>query len=565
MMRNTFGSNTEGKTPFYLRVTDALKPIYTFLGVDYLQMRAILKMKMTVDSRREAVIQGTGSSDQEEGKEKNQFFSSLWVYTLLSSFFIVLFVYDNWVFQYTTYFSFVFIMVFSTMLANFSTILLDVKDSVLIGTKPVSSQTIGAAKATHIGIYLVSFTLAIGLPIILFTFYFNGFLAGILLLLLTFLASLWSLGLTIVMYATVLKKFDGERLKNIIAYSQIILSIGIVFGYYIMGQLFEVIDPETLLVEMNLQLGHILLFPMWFVAPFGLLQEGLSVVYGVYTLLLIIGTLVIGVLYYTQNNKIEQNLQKMTSSQTKESTRSLFEKGFAKLLCFDPIEKAYFHFSWQITKEEREFKTRIYPSLASALVFPAVILFQELSGDRGNNTFLLGILPYFSVMLVPMLAVSFQFSAQYKGRWVFNLSPVRVRPPFLRAVTKVMLIKILIPVYVAISVAVAFSTGPTYIWHHVNGLLFMMLLMYFETQRTAMTLPFSSKYGASQANMGCMATLIFFVPVFLIAGGLILIQSLYPFTIGILLVLLVALNFWWMKRGFTSHPKRAKKTDTVAS
>lgn len=555
MMRNTFRSSTEEKTPFYLRITDVLASIYTLLGVDYKQMRTILKMKMTVDSRREAVLQGTGNTQKGEGEEKNQFFSSLWVYTLLSSFFIVLFVYDNWVFQYTTYFSFVFIMVFSTMLANFSTILLDVKDSTLIGTKPVSSKTIGAAKATQIGIYLISFTLAIGLPIIVFTFYFNGILAGILLLLLTFLATLWCLGLTIVMYATVLKKFDGERLKNIIAYSQIVLSIVMVFSYYIMGQLFEVIDPETLLLEMNVQLGHIVLFPMWFVAPFGLLQEGLSTVYLIYTLLLIVGTIVIGLLFYTHNDKIEQNLQKMSTSQAKVSTRSIFEKGFAKIFCFDAIEKAYFHFSWQLTKEEREFKTRIYPSLVSAFVFPAVILFQELSGDGAGSPFLLGILPYFSIMLIPMLAVSIQFSSQYKGKWVFDLSPVHARPPFLRAATKVMLIKILLPVYFAISLVVIFLTGPEYIIQHVNGFLFMMLLMYVETQRTCSSLPFSKKFGAAEANKGCMATFIFFVPVFLIAGGVILLQTFYPFTIWIIFLLLIGGNVWWMRNGFQSKRK----------
>ncbi|MDZ7836100.1 MAG: hypothetical protein U5K84_13010 [Alkalibacterium sp.] len=355
MMRDILGMGEQAKEPVYLKITDKLAPLYRKFGVDYQQMRTILEVKMMMDSRREAPIQGMSSSRKPD-EEKNHFFSSLWVYAIISIFLLLLFVYDNWVFQYTTYFSYIFIMLFSTMLANFSNILLDTKDSELIGTKPVSQKTLGAAKATHIAIYLISFTFAAGLAVMLATFYFNGLIAGLLIIVLTFLAALWALGLTIVMYATVLKQFDGERLKNIIAYSQIGLSIFMVMGYYLMQQIFEIVNPETFLVEMNLSLGHALLFPMWFVAPFGILQEGLQMVYVVYTGLLVAGTLGIAVLYHYNNDKIDSNLQKMNKAKVQPSNRSILERTAASILSPDSLEKAYFHFTWQLTKNEREFR-----------------------------------------------------------------------------------------------------------------------------------------------------------------------------------------------------------------
>lgn len=552
MTQKSYSSKGDSNSPLYLKLTDKLEPLYQKLGIDYAQMRTILKMKMTVDSRKEAVIQGAGSNQNaREGEGKNPFFTSLWIYTLLSCFLLVLFAYDNWVFQYTTYFSFIFIMIFSTTIANFSTILLDIKDSVLIGSKPVSSKTIGAAKATHIALYLIAFTLAIGLPVILFTFYKNGVLAGILVFLLTFLAAFWCLGLTIVMYATVLRRFDGERLKNIIAYSQILLSIVMVLGYYAMGQLFDIIDPETLLVEINLQLEHVLLFPMWFVAPFGLLQDGFTLTYGIYGLLLLLGTLSIGALYYFNNDKIDRHLQKMETSTEKKKTRSLIERVAAKLFCLDSIEKAYFHFTWQLTKEEREFKTRLYPSFVSALVFPAVMLFSDTStplADRDPLVFML--LPYFAVLIIPMLAVSVQFSANYKGKWIFSLSPKTAKEPFIRAVTKVMIIKITLPMYLVVSSIFIYASGTDYLLHLLNGFLLVTTLLYVENWRINKSLPFTQKYAASEANQGCMATLIFFVPVLLLALALIYLQSLsYYVSIGIF-ICLVLVNIWWMRRGF---------------
>ena len=561
MMNNIFGSGNKAKTPFYLTVVDKLAGLYTRQGVDYSQMRTILQTKMVIDSRRENLIQGAQSTKKRiEGEEKNQFFSSLWVYTLLSSFLLILFAYDNWVFQYTTYFSFIFIMIFSTMLANFSGILLDTADSTVIGTKPVSKKTLGAAKATHIAIYLLSFSVAIGAPVTLSTFYFNGIAAGILVALLTLLAAFWCLGLTMIMYGTVLKRFDGERLRNIIAYSQIAVSIIMIVGYYMMGQIFQIVNPETLLVEMNLQLGHILLFPMWFVAPFGMLQEGFTLVYAIYTGLLIAGTLVIAYLYMNNSDRIETHLQKINSSDPKPNTRSAIERLSAKLLCFGSLEKAYFHFSWQLTKQEREFKTRLYPSLAGAIVFPAVLFFQNLTADsmEGMQTpYIYLILPYFLILSIPMMAVSVQFSNDYKGRWVFEMAPNQSRGPFVKAVTKVLLVKYIIPIYGIISVLVLYMVGMSYALQLINGLLLMSIILYIESNRANKTLPFTRKFAASEANQGCMASLFFFFPVFIVSVVMVLLQNVFPTSEWIIAVLLVGINVWWMTNRF-SNKKNTK-------
>lgn len=560
MMRDVIGLKKSDKDPIYLRIIDVFSFIYIRLGINYPQMRSILSMKMTVDGRKDAPLPGMETGKRSE-EEKNHFFSSLWVYTLISVFLLVLFAYDNWVFQYTLYFSFLFIMTFSTLIANFSGILLDTKDGTLIGTKPVDRKTLGAAKSTHVGIYLVAFTLAIGLPVILFTFYFNGIVAGLLVLFLSFLASLWCLILTQFVYATILKRFDGERLKNIIAYSQISLSIFMVIGYYLVGQIFQIIDPENLLVEINLSIGHVLLFPLWFVAPFGMLQEGWSTTYGLYSFLLIAGTVFLALIYNWNSDRIESNLQKMDASSVQQSRRGYIERASARLLCFTPLESAYYHFGWQLTKTEREFKTRLYPSIASALVFPIVMTFNNLTGGQpGMETspvqFLY--LPYFTLFLVPVLAVSIQFSNHYKGSWVFSITPGRSRAPFLRAVTKAMLVKILLPMYSILAIMVLFFTDLSYSLQMINGLLLVSLILYFETKRSVKVMPFTRKYSASDANLGCMGTVIFLVPVILVSIVMIASQLFIPFAEWGLLFLLTGLNIWWMRSGFERKEDKAR-------
>lgn len=560
MMRDVIGLKKSDKDPIYLRLIDRFSFIYERLGINYPQMRSILAIKMMIDGRKDTPMPGMESGKKSD-EEKNHFFSSLWVYTLISVFLLFLFVYDNWVFQYTLYFSFLFIMTLSTLIANFSGILLDTKDATLIGTKPVDRKTLGAAKSTHVGIYLVAFTLAIGLPVILFTFYFNGIVAGLLVLFLSFLASLWCLGLAQFVYATILKRFDGERLKNIIAYSQISLSIFMVIGYYIMGQIFQIVDPENLLVEINLSIGHGLLFPLWFVAPFGMLQEGWSTTYGLYSFLLIAGTILLALVYNRNSDRIESNLQKMDASSVQQSRRGYIERVSARLLCFKPMEAAYYHFGWQLTKTEREFKTRLYPSIASALVFPLVMTFNNLTGSQPGMEispvqFLY--LPYFTLFLVPVLAVSIQFSNHYKGSWVFSITPGQSRAPFLRAVTKAMLVKILLPLYGVLAVMVLFFTDLSYSLQMINGLLLVSLILYFETKRSVKAMPFTRKYSASDANLGCMGTVIFLIPVILVSIVMIASQLFIPFADWGLLFLLTGLNIWWMRSGFENKEDKIK-------
>jgi len=168
--------------------------------------------------------------------------------------------------------------------------------------------------------------------------------------------------------------------------------------------------------------------------------------------------------------------------------------------------------------------------------------------EQNSMTFLY--LPYFTMLAIPMIAVATQFSVNYKGRWLFELSPKHAKGPFLRAVTKVMLIKILLPMYSLVSLLILILTGFTYLIQLLNGFLLLSVVLYFEMNRSSTDLPFSRKYAASEANQGCMASLIFFVPVFIVSFIMIVIQILVPYAEWGVLIGLLALNVWWMKKGF---------------
>lgn len=542
---------SEEKSSFVLTLLDKLAPLYKAVGADYAQVRFIVDMKMKMDARQENPIDQAMNSGKKKKKESNSFFSSLWIYALISFFMTTMFVYDNFAFQYTMYFSYLFIMMLAILVAHFSNVLLDPKDQEQIGTKPVSAKTLGAAKATHIGVYLIAFSLALGGPMIVISFIVNNVLMGILTLVLTILAAIWCLFLTILVYAFILRHFNGEKLKNMISYSQIGISVFMIMGYHIMGDLFRIVDPETFAIEMNMQWWHILVFPLWFVAPYGLIEEGFTNAFVVYLGLLIVGTFALIFLYRLYSDKIDRNLQKMNTDGTKGSKPSRLSQFYAKVFCRGR-EKIYFDFAWQLTKKEREFKTRLYPSIASSLLLPFILLWSTMSVEAAPETLpeIFGFAPYFVTMMIPMTSVTIRYSNNYKARWLFQLNPNKEEGTLLRGVFKAMYTKLLLPVYVVTSLAIVFMVGVSTIPTLFNGLLLIGLVFYADLSLTMDAIPFTKRYDASEANRGCIASLIFFIATAAVAGVMIGVQLLLPFGEYVIMLPLLGATVWVFFNGF---------------
>lgn len=130
-----------------LKVLAVFKGIFTRLGVDYAMMEKILQIKLTMDERRVPTI----FNDTGKKKEGNQFLKSLWVYGLYGLILIpFLLIGENYIFQMSLAFGMILFILMTSMISDFSAVLLDVRDKNIIQTKPVTRRTIAAAKIVHI-------------------------------------------------------------------------------------------------------------------------------------------------------------------------------------------------------------------------------------------------------------------------------------------------------------------------------------------------------------------------------------------------------------------------------
>ncbi|MCS4469623.1 hypothetical protein JTS96_19050 [Clostridium botulinum] len=144
-----------------LKFVDKFKFIYEKLGVNYASMRTILKLKLLMDNRRVPTIY----KDKENDNKKNTFKKSLLLYGLMGVFLAVfIFIPSPMVVKMSINIGAIMFLIMSTMIADFSSVLLDIRDKNILNTKPLDPKTINAAKTTHILIYITSISGAIAGP-----------------------------------------------------------------------------------------------------------------------------------------------------------------------------------------------------------------------------------------------------------------------------------------------------------------------------------------------------------------------------------------------------------------
>ena len=167
----------------------------------------------------------------------------------------------NYIFQMSLVFGMIIFIIMTSMISDFSTVLLDVRDKNILNTKPINGRTISAAKIMHVMIYMTVITGAFVAIPLLVSLVRHGIIFSIVFFLDLVVTLLFVVVLTALIYLFVLRFFDGERLKDIINYVQIMLSVGVIVGYQIFIQSFNVIDFDIIY---SFSWWHVFIPPLWY-------------------------------------------------------------------------------------------------------------------------------------------------------------------------------------------------------------------------------------------------------------------------------------------------------------
>lgn len=538
-----------------LKILDKFQWLYKKLGVNYDTMRMILQIKLIMDSRRVSVVMSNNNKGEDDCK--NNYIQSLMINMFMSIFtgLIIMYNVPSMVAANIIIGISLFMMV-SIMISDFSSVLLDVREKNILLPKPIDNKTFNAAKTTHICIYLMGLSLSLTLiPLIMGTMKY-GALFFVIFLVENILSVLIVISLTSLIYTLVLRLFDGEKLKDIINYFQIILAFVLIFGYQLVGRVFSGVNMKGQYVP---KFWHVLLPSMWFASTFGILIDGNKETFLIFlSSLAIIVPVALMVLYIKKLVPyFEKNLQKLNDNggairKGSEKRKDLI----ASLVCNDNIEKSMFKFTQNMISTERDLKLKIYPSLATALFIPILFMFID---RNGGNSFMdniqtsyggkVHLLMYISIILLCFCTAYINNSDSYKGAFIYKVLPIENPGIILKGAIKGALFKLVIPLYILESVLFLILKGPSIILDLIVMFLVLLIisLIYFKISNDRM--PFSVKFTTTDSykllvpTIICILVLAIFALIHIVIRNSIMLLGIYAVVLLIVNVILWNTSF----------------------
>ncbi len=534
-----------------LKLLDRFKVVFERFGVNYILMRKILQIKLLMDQRRvPTIFSQQAKKKRKDGTNGNQYLKSLWIYVFFGLFTIPLMIMgDNYFFQMSLVFGILMFLVLTSMISDFSSVLLDIRDRNILHPKPIDKKTISTAKMIHVCIYLFFLSMSIiGIPLIVGLFH-NGVLFFLISLASVVMINIFVLVFTALLYMIILKYFDGEKLKDIINYVQIGLSLAMMIGYQLLVRSFELVDVNIVLEQ---KWWQVFIFPMWYGASVDLVMNGhFSFFYALLSICGIVVPLISFAAYLRSVPTFERNLVKLaTHGKGKVKRRTKLGEWLLNRICPTKEERAFFRFASLMMKNERDFKLKVYPSLGFSLIIPFIMIMNNITSDSfetiSSGKSYLNI--YFSLLIIPTVVMMLKFSGTYKGAWIYKAAPTKDLKPIFSGTMKAFIVKLFFPLYLLLSLIFIGIFGvkiiPDLLVAFVNACLYAVLCFLLMKK----SLPFSESFeGMQQGESWKIFLLFFLLPAF---AGIHFVSTLVSWGLLVYLLLMVAVVFFVWKFAF---------------
>lgn len=485
-----------------LRFLDIFKNIFEGFGIDYEAMRRILQTKLLLDSRRAVTVLQNSQKNKGEDKDKNNFIKSLGIYLLFGFFMIPLVLFgESYLFQMSIVFGMFMFFMMTSLISDFSSVLLDIRDKGILLSKPINNRTLNMAKLLHIFFYVFMITMAMMGPSLIVSLIKRGFLFFIIFLGEIILIDLFLIVITGLIYLLVLRFFDGEKLKDIINYVQIGLTITLSIGYQLIGRVFSLIDLQN--IQFVDKWWSYILSPIWFASPFEfILKNNRDTHIIIYTVMAVVIPIVSIIVYIKLMPTFERNLQKLSSAGGIKKNKNRFTNFISKLVCRTKEERNFYRFSTNMIKNERTFKLKVYPSLGMGFIFPLLMLFSlntgnKLSEIRDSRMYFNIYFIYFTVVaMVQFLS----YSGNYKGAWIYKTAPINHEESINKGSVKAVFINLFTPLFVLVSIIFLFIFKTKIIPHIIIIYLNMLLATSIIFKINNKGLPFSKAFEVTEKS-----------------------------------------------------------------
>lgn len=525
-----------------LKVLDRFRHVIERTGADYDVLRLILRVKFQMDQRRVPTVLA-GNYGNKKQKEGNLYLRSLWLYALMGLIMVPFIVWDtgHYMLQMSIVTAMLMFMIMTSMVSDFSSVLLDIRDRNIIMTKPVNARTIGMARAIHAGIYLLLLTGSLSILPLVATLIRYGIGFFLLFAVALILINMLILVTTSLVYLFMMKFLDGEKLKDMINMVQILLSVGIAVGYQLVIRSFSIVDFNMVFTP---EWWQLFLPPVWYAALFEwIFGGGGNAWLYIFSALAIVVPIISLMIYVKLMPSFELYLEKMAhAGQTSGRRRGGLDRIVARMFCRTREEQACFRLSANMMRNEREFKLKVYPSIGLSLVLPYIFWFtfmQDSSWAELRESALFYTL-YIMLFVVVTVVMMLKYSGHYKAFWTFRAAPLANDHVLYSGTLKAFLCNMFMPVFMINAAIFLWAFGLRILPDIVIILLIGTALIPLTSKLLLRKPPFSESFSMAQQSDGWLVLLA--LPVLgLFAGIHFYVQSI-PAGIWIYIALLVIAN-----------------------
>lgn len=477
------------------------------MGADYNQFISIMHLKLIMDSRRTRNSAGMGNT-------RNAILGQMLMQAFLGIFFAMMvgLIKSPFTFYFVAH-SFIMVMMALMIIAEFTTILFDTSENGIIQPLPVKGNTISLARNAHVFLYLVTISFSLSFLTLIIAVSKFGILSGLVFLFTIFLNVLFTLFLSNILYLGIMR-MAGERIKNLLMYFQIFITILFMAGYQIGLRLID----RSIIAEMDLTVyWYTYLFPPAFFS--GLIEAFTSLYFDQSHLIFIAEAIVLPLvaIYCTGkfltpvfNRKLidlEQG-DRVSKVKTGKSGNGPWFRLMSLLFAYQAEERAAFKLIWKMTGRERQFKQTFFPSIG--IIFIMVITqflnkHTTLSKIIQGDTYLL--LLYICMFVSVGLVGAIQIGNNQQAVWIFKSLPLNSPANFFKGSIKAAFSRFFLPVYLVISSAICIIWGIRVLPDVIIALLYIYLLtlMFYYFQDNVF--PFTMEKAASKG--GAAMTKIF--------------------------------------------------------
>ncbi len=537
-----------------IKILKLFPGLFSRQGVNVYQMFDIVETKLMMDKRR--VYFQFRRRDQNKNENANRLTYVLLLYGFFSLFIVFMIsALDNIVLSMTIFHAYLLFMMSMTLITDFSSVLLDTADNMVILPRPVSGKTLFVSRMVHVSIYLFQFGVAISLIPVIATFVKFGVLAGFGSIITSFSTVLFSVFFTYLLYLLILRFSNEKKLREIVTYFQILMTILFMAGYQIIPRL---INLSSIDESFSLHWYSYVAPPVWMAVALEAVYQN---IYDTVHISMILLSIIMPMILFWLLNKYfapsfgrklsavqEDGTVQSTTKTGKRYKRKISER-LSSFICKSTIERASFETTWKISSRDKQFRLQFYPLLGYLVVFIFIFTRNDRGGDfwenlQAGNKFLWFI--YIPLFMINSSLGFIAFNENYQAAWIYYSSPVDKPGHLLTGSLKTVFVKFFVPVFI---ILFGFSIG---IWgmkimdDFAFGLLININCFLAMASLSKHYLPFSMQPNVQQQSGKFINVIILFILIAILIG-LHWLGLLFPIVLYILMPILLITAYFMLR------------------